>query len=74
MLCVPPAEPVPLGGLEEDQRLLLGLGGHVPLHQQQPALAPRGAQRLGLLRLPGAGASGRAQSQPVHGHHRRPHL
>lgn len=70
----PPADVVALGGFEEDQRVLLGLGGHVPLHQHQPALAARRAQRLGVLRLPGAGAGGQPQSQPVHGHHRRPHL
>lgn len=42
-----------LGGAEEDQRVLLVLGGHVPLHQHQPAVAARRAQRRWLLRVPG---------------------
>lgn len=33
------AAAVSVGGSEEDQRVVLGLGGHEPLHQQQPALA-----------------------------------
>lgn len=39
-----PTEVVSLGGPEEDQRVVLGLGGHDPLHQRQPALAARRAQ------------------------------
>lgn len=69
-----PAEVISLGWLEEDQRVLLGLGGHVTLHQHQPAMVTWRAQRLGILCLPGAGAGGWSQSQPLHGHHRRPHL
>lgn len=42
-----------LGGAQEDQRVLLVLGGHVALHQHQPAVAARRAQRRRLLRLPG---------------------
>lgn len=42
-----------LGGPSEDQRVLLVLGGHVALHQHQPAVAARRAQRRRLLRLPG---------------------
>lgn len=48
---------VPLGGLEEDQCVILGLGGHDSLHKQQLALAAWGAQRLWFLCLFG-GASG----------------
>lgn len=43
-LCLVSAAPVPLGGPEENQRIILGLGGHDPLYQQQPALAARRAQ------------------------------
>lgn len=32
---------VSLGGSEEDQCVILGLGGYVSLHQQQSALAAR---------------------------------
>lgn len=30
-----------VGGAQEDQRVLLVLGGHVSVHQHQPAVAPR---------------------------------
>ena len=69
-----PADVISLGRPEEDQRVVLGLGGHVTLHQHQPAMVARRAQRLGLLRLPGASPGGRSESQPLHGHQRRPHL
>lgn len=65
---------VALGGPEEDQRVLLGLGGHVTFHQQQPALAARRAQRLGFLRLPGGAAGVGPPGQPVHSHRARPHM
>lgn len=42
-----------VGGVEENQRVLLVLGGHVSFHQQQPAVAAWRAQRRRLLRLPG---------------------
>lgn len=73
-LSLTPAEVISLGGLEEDQRVVLGLGGRVTLHQHQPAMVTRRAQRLGLLCLPGAGRGGRSESEPLHGNHRRPHL
>lgn len=69
-----PADVISLGRPEEDQRVVLGLGGHVTLHQHQPAMVARRAQRLGLLRLLGASPGGRSESQPLHGHQRRPHL
>lgn len=64
-----PAEVISLGRPEEDQRVLLGLGGHVTLHQHQSALVTRRAQRLRILCLPGAGAGSRSESQPLHGQH-----
>lgn len=73
-VCLWPAEVISMGGPEEDQRFVLGLGGRLSLHQHQPALAAWRAERLGLLCLPGAGAGGWPQSQPLHRHHRWPHL
>lgn len=68
------AEVVSLGWFEEDQRVILGVGRHVGLHQHQPAVAAGGAQRLGLLCLPGEGPGCWFEGQPLHVHHRRPHL
>ena len=65
---------VPLGRPEENQRVLLGLGGHVPVHQQQPALAARGTQRLWFLCLPGGAPGLGPESQSMHRHSPRPHL
>lgn len=70
----PSAATVSMGGPEEDQRFVLGLGGHESLHQQQPALVARRAQRLGFLRLPGGTPGVGAESQSMHGHCARPHL
>lgn len=73
-LSTPSAAAVSVGGLEEDQRVVLGLGGHESLHQQQPALAARRTQRLWLLRLPGGAPGVGAEGQSVHGHRARAHL
>lgn len=68
------AAAVSVGGSEEDQRVVLGLGGHEPLHQQQPALAAWWAQRLRFLRLPGGTSGVWPSGQSVHCHRTRPHL
>lgn len=38
------AEVISLGWFEEDQRVILGVGRHVTLHQHQPAMAAWRAQ------------------------------
>ena len=43
-ICLVSTAAVSLGGPEENQCVILGLGGHDPLHQQQPALAAWRAQ------------------------------
>lgn len=68
------AAAVSMGGPEEDQRVVLGLGGHESLHQQQPALAARRAQRLWLLRLPGGAPGVGVKSKSVHSHRTRTNL
>lgn len=55
-----------VGGAQEDQRVLLVLGGHVSVHQHQPAVAPRRAQRRRLLRLPGRGGVQRPEGAELH--------
>ncbi len=42
-----------VGGAQENQRVVLVLGGHVALHQHHPAVAAGRAERRRLLRLPG---------------------
>lgn len=72
--CFVTAEIISLGGFEEDQCVILGVGRHVTIHQHQPAMAAWRAQWLGVLCLPGESASGWPQSQPLHVHHRWSHL
>lgn len=55
-----------VGGAQEDQRVLLVLGGHVSLHQQQPAVAARRTQRRRLLWLPGRGGAQRPEGSELH--------
>lgn len=57
---------VSLGGPQEDQCVVLGLGGHDPLYQQQPTLAAWWAKRLWFLCIPGGTASVGSESQPLH--------
>lgn len=56
----------PVGGTEEDQRVLLVLGGHVALHQHHPAVAAWWAERRGLLRVPGRACTQRAEGPNLH--------
>ena len=55
-----------LGGAEEDQRVVLVLGGHVALHQHHPAVAARRAQRRRLLWLPGRAGIQRTEGTNLH--------
>ena len=55
-----------VGGTEENQRVVLVLGGHVSLHQHQPAVAARRAQRRRLLRLPGRASVQRTEGSELH--------
>lgn len=73
-LCHFSTEVVSLGWPEENQRVILGLGGHVPFHQQQPALAAWRAQWLRFLCLLGGASGVRSEGQSMHCHCPRPHL
>lgn len=55
-----------VGGAQEDQRVVLVLGGHVALHQHQPAVAARRAERRRLLRLPGRAGVQRTEGANLH--------
>lgn len=55
-----------LGGAQENQRVVLVLGGHVALHQHQPAVAARRAERRRVLRLPGRAGIQRAEGANLH--------
>lgn len=69
-----PAGLISVGRPEEDQCVLLGLGGCVPLHQHQPALVTWRAQRLRLLCLPGEITGSWSEGQPLHRQHGRTDL
>lgn len=55
-----------LGGAQEDQRVVLVLGGHVALHQHHSAVAARRAERRRVLRLPGRAGVQRTESTNLH--------
>ena len=69
-----PIEAVAVGRPAQDQRVVLGVGEHGALHQHLAAVAGRRAQRLWLLRLPGAERQHGPQGQRLHRQHGRPHL
>lgn len=55
-----------LGGTQENQRVLLVLGGHVALHEHHPAVAARRAERRRVLWLPGRASIQRTESTNLH--------
>lgn len=55
-----------LGGAQEDQRVVLVLGGHVALHQHHSTVAARRAERRRVLRLPGRAGVQRTESTNLH--------
>lgn len=55
-----------VGRAQENQRVLLVLGGHVAVHQHHPAMAAGWAKRRRVLRLPGRAGSHRTESSNLH--------
>lgn len=55
-----------VGRTQENQRVLLVLGGHVAVHQHHPAMAAGWAKRRWVLRLPGRAGSHRTESSNLH--------
>ena len=55
-----------LGGAQEDQRVVLVLGGHVSLHQHLAAVAARRAQRRRILWISGRAGVQRTEGSDLH--------